>query len=57
MAYQDYGGFLEKGTGVDEVVVMLKILSNSFGSKLCRHRANQEMWMSFKDWMLIRNVL
>ena len=49
--------FLEEGTGTDEVVVMLKLLSHSFGSKLCGRSSNQQVWMLTEDWMLIRNDL
>ena len=43
--------------GVDEVVVMLIILSNSFINKLRRWRTNQEMWMLTKYRMRMRNNL
>ena len=49
--------FFKEGTGADEVVVMLKILSNSFSSKLYRRRTNQQMWTSSEDRMFIRNDL
>ena len=49
--------FLEEGTDADEVEVMLKILSHSFGSKLCGQSSNQQVWMSTEDRMVIRNDL